>query len=112
MPDPEPVPAESVTESVPSQPTTAPPRPQNPCLSQCTVHGQKGSSYAVTCNICGLGGDSGLTTSLHKLTYGHYLAQPGNDIKPCVSRAILQAQHPEWFKLLTDKEEKLRVKRR
>ena len=92
--------------------TTADPKPHPLALSQCTVHGQKGSSYTVTCNICGLGGEKGLTTSVHKLMYGHYLHQSGNDIRPCIARALLRSQHPEWFELLLSREASLLKKRK
>jgi hypothetical protein len=90
----------------------APAAKQHPALEKCTVHTTKGSSYVVTCTICGLGGEDGLTTSLHKLTYGHYLHQKGNDITTCVSRAVLSNTHGEWFSKLTALEDKLRMKRR
>jgi hypothetical protein len=102
----------------PAESNVGPPAPHNPpirkhpALLKCTVHGTKGSSFIITCEICGLGGESGLTTSLHKLTYGHYLHEPKNDITACVSRAVLESSHPEWFTKLTDLEGKLFAKRK
>jgi hypothetical protein len=84
----------------------------HPALEKCKVHGMSGSSYVVTCTICGLGGEKGLTTSLHKLTYGHFLHAKGTDINPCVSRDVLSNTHSEWFAKLTSREDKLHLKRR
>jgi hypothetical protein len=76
-------------------------------FSQCDLYEQKGSSWRCRCNLCGLV----VTTSSHKLIHGHYLQQAAVDIKHCLARSKLQADHAEFFDQLTAKEEKLRFKR-
>lgn len=58
----------------------------------------------IECLICGWGGDKGVTTSFHKLLYGHYLHHKGQDCKKCVARAILEQQYPEFYEELITRE--------
>ena len=62
-------------------------------LQHCTLYEIKGSCFRLLCDICGWTG----TTSAHKLTYGHYLRQKGNDIDTCVAPAKLEAEYPESY---------------
>lgn len=77
-------------------------------LTHCTLWSVKGSSFAVTCDICGFSG----TTSTHKLTYGHYLGQKGNDIQRCVSLVILEKNYGDWYTALAAKGSALAKKRK
>jgi hypothetical protein len=103
---------ENSADGAPGEEGSNSPKPRHPSLEKCTVHGTKGGSYVVTCDICGLGGEHGLTTSVHKLTYGHYLQHPGSDIRKCVSRSVLTSSHEVWFAKLTSLEDKLNLKRK
>ncbi len=77
-------------------------------LRHCKIWGVKGSSFLVTCNVCGFRG----TTSVHKLTYGHYLGEKGNDIQRCVSVGVLESRYPEFYSELVAKASTLEKKRK
>ena len=77
-------------------------------LQHCTLYEIKGSCFRLLCDICGWTG----TTSAHKLTYGHYLRQKGNDIDTCVAPAKLEADYPEFWAQLNAKLDNLNEKRR
>ena len=77
-------------------------------LRHCTIWEKKGSSFVVTCNICGFRG----TVSVHKLLYGHYLGQKGNDVQRCVTGAMLESRYPEFYAEVMGKASTLENKRK
>ena len=81
-------------------------------LSKCAMYEVKGTSFRVSCKICGMGGSQGIVTSTHKLVYGHFLGQPKNDIRPCVSAKILAREHPEFAAALQSRLDALNKKRK
>lgn len=68
----------------------------------------KGSSFRIMCKICGFKA----TTSAHKLVYGHYLREPGNDIGTCIAVEKLKADYPEFYNQLATKRDTLNRKRK
>ena len=77
-------------------------------FAQCDVFEKKGSSFRVCCRICGFR----VTTSSHKMLYGHYLRQPNVKITRCVTRAKLESEHPEFAHTLMAREMSLSHKRK
>jgi hypothetical protein len=77
-------------------------------LRKCLLFACRGSSFQVECQICGWEG----TSSAHKLIYGHYLRQGGNEITFCVALSKLQSDHTEFFLELKAKGDALEKKRR
>ena len=78
-------------------------------FSQCVIIKKAGrSSWCVKCNFCG----RQVTTSSHKMIYGHYLHQPDNSIVKCVAREKLEKDHAEFYQSLVAREEKLGFKRK
>ena len=77
-------------------------------LSHSQLFEVKGASFRFKCNICGFKA----TSSAHKLIYGHYLREGGNDIGTCVDPEKLEAEYPEFYSRLTEKRDKLAAKRR
>ena len=84
------------------------PRAAKLALSHSKLLEVKGSSFRFKCNICGFKA----TTSAHKLIYGHYLREAGNDIGTCVDPEKLEADYPEFYSRLIEKRDKLAAKRR
>jgi hypothetical protein len=77
-------------------------------LTHCDVYQMKGSSFRLKCRVCGFK----VTTSVHKLIYGHYLRQPNANIGKCVTLDRLQELHPLFHSALVEKQTKLAQKRR
>ena len=77
-------------------------------FQQCDVFEKKGSPYRVKCRICGLK----VTTSSHKIIYGHYLRDRGVQIAWCIASDKLQADYPEFMEALQDRQASLRLKRK
>ena len=59
-------------------------------LKHCKLYACIGSSFRIACDLCGFGEDTGVVTNAHKLIYGHYLAEKGNDIATCLSLGKLK----------------------
>ena len=76
-------------------------------LEQCIVKSIFRSSYRVQCKICGYTG----STTLNRLIYGHYLGHPKKDIRTCVSRAILEEKHKDFYDELKRREDSCKQKR-
>ena len=77
-------------------------------FQQCDVFEKKGSSFRVCCRICGLK----VTTSSHKMMYGHYLGEPTVKIHRCISREKLQENYPEFLQALLARQTSLTSKRK
>ena len=52
-----------------------------------------------------------MVTSAHKLIYGHYLAEKGNDIVTCLSLGKLKEADEAWLAEMQSQQQKLASKR-
>ena len=77
-------------------------------FAQCDIYEKKGSSFRVCCRVCGFR----VTTSSHKMIFGHYLRQPNVRITRCVTREKLESEHPEFAQTLKEREMSLWQKRK
>ena len=77
-------------------------------LTHCRLWEIKGSSFRITCKICGFSG----VVSAHKLTYGHYLRQKRNDITSCIAVSKLEEDYPEFYEAIKAKGDSLEGKRK
>ena len=76
---------------------------------KCTILGASASSTEVRCDICGF--ERKMTP--HKMGYGHYLRQAGNDVKQfCVGLDILQRDHTDFYAELIKRKTELDNKRK
>ena len=80
-------------------------------LKHCKLYACVGSSFRVACDLCGFGEDTGVVTSTHKLIYGHYLAEKGNDIGTCLSLGKLKEADEAWLAEMQSRQQKLASKR-
>ena len=77
-------------------------------FSLCDIHEKKGSSYRVTCRVCGMS----VTTNANKLLYGHYLGENGKDIRSCVTKEKLREEYPFFMAECEGRQTKIAAKRK
>ena len=81
----------------------------NWAYQKCTILGATTSTMHARCDICGFE----RKMNAHKMGHGHYLRQPGNDVKTfCVATEILQRDHSEFYSELTKRHDELMTKRK